>query len=134
MVSSRVAGPLVGPPENAVRWLADENFDNDIVRGLRRRSALFDIVRVQDIKQISGQTDLAVLAWATTSSRILLTHDLATMIPAMKEQHRLESLCSPIVLVPDSLPIGLVIDEILLLDECSVESDWTVGVVYLPLR
>lgn len=64
----------------------------------------------------------------------LLTHDLATMIPAMKEQHRRESFCSPIVLVSDSLPIGLVIDEILLLDEFSVEADWTVGVVYLPLR
>ena len=31
-------------------------------------------------------------------------------------------------------PVGLVIDEILLLDEGSVESDWASGVLYLPLR
>jgi len=41
---------------------------------------------------------------------------------------------APIVFVPDSLPDGLVIEEILLLDECSVEEDWAAGVVYLPLR
>lgn len=45
MVSSRVAGPLVGPPENAVRWLADENLDNDIIRVILRRYTLFDIAR-----------------------------------------------------------------------------------------
>jgi hypothetical protein len=56
------------------------------------------------------------------------------MIPAMQEQLRLFASCSPIVLVPDSLPISLVIEDIVLLDECSVEVDWASGVVYLPLR
>ena len=38
------------------------------------------------------------------------------------------------VLVSDSLPIGAVIEEILLLDQCSKEADWAAGVIYLPLR
>jgi len=75
-----------------------------------------------------------VLAWATANGRAVLTHDLSTMIPAMQEQLRLFASCSPIVLVPDSLPISLVIEDIVLLDECSVEVDWASGVVYLPLR
>ena len=41
--------------------------------------------------------------------------------------------CSPILLVRESLPVSLVIDEILLLDECSIETDWAAGVIYLPL-
>jgi len=54
------------------------------------------------------------------------------MIPAMREQVRQFGSCSPIVLVRDSLPVSLVIGEILL-DECSIETDWAAGVIYLPL-
>ena len=104
-----------------MKWLADENFDNDILRGVRRRAAGFDVVRVQDLSEIAGLDDPAVLAWATANSRTVLTHDLSTMIPAMQEQLRRFGSCSRILLVPDSLPISLVIEEILLLDECSVE-------------
>jgi len=39
-----------------------------------------------------------------------------------------------VVLVPDSVPVGLVVDEVLLLDEVSVETDWVPGVLYFPLR
>ena len=117
-----------------MRWLADENFDNDILRGIRRRGARFDVVRVQDIPEISGLDDAALLEWATVNGRVVLTHDISTMIPVVYGQLRRFESCSPVVLVPDSLPVGLVIDEILLLDEGSVESDWASGVLYLPLR
>lgn len=116
-----------------MKWLADENFDNDILRGIRRRVAGFDVVRAQDVDEISGLDDPAVLAWATTNNRVVLTHDLSTMLPAMQEQLKLFASCSPIVFVRDSLPISLVIEEILLLDECSIEADWASGIIYLPL-
>ena len=54
MVPGRVAGASDGPPGNSVKWLADENFDNDILRGIRRRVAGFDVVRAQDVAEISG--------------------------------------------------------------------------------
>jgi hypothetical protein len=117
-----------------VKWLADECFDNDIVRGLFRRAPALDLIRVQDVAEIVGQDDVKLLAWATGNERVLLTHDLATMVPALLIQRKQESGCTPIVLVSDSLPIGDVIEEILLLDQCSEEADWTAGVIYLPLR
>jgi hypothetical protein len=83
--------------------------------------------------QISGEDDTVVLDWATRNDRAVLTHDVCTMIPAMRELLR-TSRGAPIVFVPDSLPDGLAIEEILLLDECSVADDWEAGVVYLPLR
>jgi len=116
-----------------VKWLADENFDNDILRGIRRRVAAFDVIRAQDVDEISGLDDPAVLAWATTNGRVVLTHDLSTMVPAMQEQVKRFASCSPIVFARDSLPVSLVIEEILLLDECSIEPDWAAGVIYLPL-
>jgi len=56
------------------------------------------------------------------------------MIPALQEQLRRHFRCAVIVLVPDSLPIRAAIEDILLLEDCSVEADWAAGVVYLPLR
>jgi hypothetical protein len=117
-----------------VKWLADENFSNAIFRGILRQSPAFDIVRAQDIPEISGQDDLVILRFATAGGRVVATHDVSTMMPAMREQVRVASRCAPIVFVPDSLPIGSVIQDLLLLDECAVEADWAAGVLYLPLR
>ncbi len=61
-----------------LRFLADENFKGDIVRGLLRRSPDLDFVRVQDIGLI-GADDPAVVAWAAERGRIILTHDRATL-------------------------------------------------------
>jgi hypothetical protein len=45
------------------RLLADENFNNQIVRGVLRQSPDIDIVRVQDV-DLSGVDDPTVLEWA----------------------------------------------------------------------
>ena len=58
--------------------VADENFNNDIVRGLLRRKPDLDIVRVQDVG-LSGADDPTLLAWAAQNHRVMLTHDAATM-------------------------------------------------------
>jgi hypothetical protein len=87
----------------------------------------------EDVSQNSGEADTFVLDWATRNDRTVLTHDVSTMIPARREQLR-TSRCALLVFVPDSLPVGQAIKEILLLDECSVEDDWTSRVIYLPLR
>ena len=41
----------------------DENFNNDIVRGLLRRRPELDLVRIQDAG-LSGADDPVVLEWA----------------------------------------------------------------------
>ena len=115
-----------------MKWLADECLDNDVVRGLLRRSSSLDLIRTQDVVDIAGKDDGILWEVATKHKRI--THNLATMVPALLHQQQQESGCTPIVLAPDSLSIGAVIEEILLLDQCSEDSDWTGGVVYLPLR
>jgi predicted nuclease of predicted toxin-antitoxin system len=61
-----------------MKFLADENFDNRIVRGLLRRQPDLDIICVQDL-EIAGADDPTVLAWAAQAGRILLTHDERTI-------------------------------------------------------
>ena len=62
-----------------LRLAADENFNADILRGLLRRVPDLDIVRIQDAG-LSGADDAAVLEWAADDGRIVLTHDVTTLI------------------------------------------------------
>jgi hypothetical protein len=117
-----------------VKWLADENFRNAILRGLLRKAPALDILRAQDVREIVGQDDRVLLRFATAEGRVVVTHDLSTMIPAMREQMRIESRCAPIVMVPDSMPLGAAVEDLLVLDGCAVEADWAAGVLYIPLR
>ncbi|MFZ1400513.1 MAG: DUF5615 family PIN-like protein [Candidatus Promineifilaceae bacterium] len=46
-----------------LKFLADENLDASILRGLLRRNAILDIVRVQD-HGLSQTEDTIILEWA----------------------------------------------------------------------
>jgi predicted nuclease of predicted toxin-antitoxin system len=59
-----------------LRWLADENFNNDILRALFRKNSGIDVVRAQDAG-LTGIDDEALLAWAAEQNRVLLTHDVS---------------------------------------------------------
>jgi hypothetical protein len=115
-----------------MRLAADENFQFQIVRGLRRRSPWLDIVRVQDAG-LSGADDPAVLDWAAREGRILLTHDIATISPPAYDRV-LAGLPMPGVFkIHPSLPIAQVIEDLLLLIEVSEEDEWEGKILYLPL-
>ncbi len=116
-----------------LRFAADENFNNDIVRGVLRRNPRIDIVRVQDVG-LSNTDDPALLEWAAHEDRVMLTHDVATMTRHAIDRVR-EGLPMPGVFeITRKVPIGVAIEEILLLAECSLEKEWEGQVRYLPLR
>lgn len=116
-----------------VKWLADENFDNDIVRGLLRRRPSLNIDRVQDVG-LRAAPDEEVLEWAAREGRLLLTHDAATLTAhAYRRVHN--GLPMPGVFeVSRHLPRASVIADVLLLDECGEIGEWEGQVRYLPLR
>jgi len=116
-----------------IKFLADENFNNQIVRGILRQAPAIDIVRVQDVN-LSGIDDPTVLAWAAESGRIVLTHDVATMI-TFAYQRIQDGLSMPgLFEVSRRVPIGLAIEEIILIAECSLDDEWEGQVRFLPLR
>jgi predicted nuclease of predicted toxin-antitoxin system len=61
-----------------IKLLADENFNNNIIRGLQRIKSNIDIMRVQDIG-LAGSHDIEILEWAAKNKRVLLTHDVTTI-------------------------------------------------------
>ena len=115
-----------------LRLASDENFNGDIVRGLLRRQADLDLVRVQDCGLL-GADDPAVLAWAAEEGRILLTHDRATMPGFAHDRARAGLKMPGVVVSGDRLPIGRAVDDILLIVGSSDPIEWEGIVLYLPL-
>lgn len=75
-----------------------------------------------------------LLRFAAVENRVVVTHDVSTMVPAMRIQRAEGSRPALVVLVPDSMPVQAAIEDLLLLDECGREEDWATGLVYIPLR
>jgi len=116
-----------------LRLVTDENFNNDILRGLLRQLPELDIVRVQDVG-LSGADDPDVLAWAAEEGRILLTHDVRT-VTRFAYERVVAGLAMPGVLeVSRTLPLGEVIADLVLIATCSDAAEWEGQVQYLPLR
>lgn len=114
-----------------LKFIADENFDNTIVRGLFRRNLKLDIVRVQDVG-LSGKDDPTVLEWAAQEGRILLTHDVATITRYAYDRVRQNQRMPGVIEISTDAPIGRVIEDILVLVECSQEGELEGQVQYLP--
>jgi hypothetical protein len=114
-------------------FLADEDFNNDILRGLVRRVAHLDLVRVQDVG-LCGAPDDTVLAEASAQNRVVLTHDVSTLIGRAFERVKAGRSMPGIIAVAQSIAIGAAIDDLALVIECSTPDDWRNQVRYLPLR
>jgi hypothetical protein len=116
-----------------MRLAADENFNNDIVRGLLRRRPDVDILRIQDTAMY-GREDPAVLEWCAQEGRVLLTHDVNTITHYAYERVQANLPMPGVFEVRRGISPGDVIDELLLLVDCSLEGEWEGQVRYLPLR
>lgn len=115
-----------------LRLAADENLNNAIVRGILRRKPDTDIVRIQDAG-LSGANDPTVLAWAAEQGRVLLTNDVTTITQYAYERVAAGQAMPGVIEISRAVPIGVAIDEIILLLECSIADDWEGQVLFLPL-
>lgn len=115
-----------------LRFLADENLKGDLLRGLLRRQTGLDIVRVQDVG-LMGVNDPDILAWAAVESRVVLTHDRATMPDFAFERIRSREPMPGLIIVPRRLTVRQAIDELLFIAAESELAEWEGVVLYLPL-
>jgi Domain of unknown function (DUF5615) len=115
-----------------LRFLTDEDFDNDFLRGLLRRLPDLDIARVQDVG-LRQQPDPIILEWADRHGRIVVTHDVQTMpghaYARLDAGQRVAGVC----VIPRFVPIDQAIDDLVTIAECGMESDWENQVHFLPL-
>ena len=116
-----------------LRLAVDEDFDNRIVRGLLRLLPELDIVRVQDAG-LMGRSDPAILAWAATEHRVLLTHDVSTMTWHAYTRVESGNQMPGVFEVDQEIPIREAIEDVLLIATCSLDGEYEGQVRYLPLR
>lgn len=112
---------------------ADENLNDDIIRGLLRRNPNINIIRVQDVG-LSGEVDPVILEWCASEGRVLLTHDVTTITKHAYNRIAAGQPMPGIFEVPRQMSVGAVIEDILLLAECSLDGEWDCQIRYLPLR
>lgn len=116
-----------------LRFAIDENFNDDIVRGLLRRQPDLDVIRVREAN-LSGADDPTVLDWAAREGRVLITHDVTTMTRFAFDRIQAGEPLPGVFEVGRRVPVGLAIEELLLIAVCSLPDEWEGQVRYLPLR
>lgn len=115
-----------------IRLLTDENVDNNIMRGLARRLPQLDFVSVRDVG-LAGSPDLVLLKWAANEQRVMLTHDINTMVPDANQLVAQGEAMAGVIFVPEQLNIGRAIKDLELVLACYTESEMRDRVEYLPL-
>ena len=115
------------------RFLADEGFNGRIVRGLLLRREDLDLVRVQDIG-LSGASDDKLLEWAQDHGRVVLSHDARTMPRHVRDRLSVGMHMPGVFIVDDLASIGTVVEDLLLIIECSQQEEWLDRIVYLPFK
>lgn len=114
-----------------MKFIADENFNNDILRGVWRRIPDASFIRVQDTG-IAGADDPRVLEYAAKQGYIVLSHDVNTMRGYFYERIKAGLPTPGLFLVHKQTPIGDVIDALELIILASDESEWLGQATYIP--
>ncbi len=116
-----------------IRFLADEDFNRTIVRGVSRTLPKLDIVRVQEVGLMTLDDD-AILGFAANERRIVLTHDVRTMPIHASSRLELGKPMTGLFVVRQRLSVKVSIEDIVVLAECSHDDEWFGQILYLPLR
>jgi hypothetical protein len=111
---------------------ADENLNEAIVTGLR----LFSDVDITPIKEagLRGMIDPDVLNWAAQQGRILVPHDVQTMVGFAWDRIAANQRTPGLIVCPHTITIGGAIDDLLLIARCGLPEDYDSQVIFLPLK
>jgi predicted nuclease of predicted toxin-antitoxin system len=117
---------------SAVRYLFDQDFNGRIVRGVRRRTSKIDTITAQEAG-LADASDSAVLEWAASDGRVVISHDHKTMRAYAEERLKQGSQMAGVILVSQSDPLGEVIDDLVLVGEITTAEEWEGKIIFLPL-
>jgi hypothetical protein len=93
------------------------------VRGLLRRNPQIDIVRIQDVG-LSGDDDPSVLEWAAGENRVIVTHDVSTLVRHAIYRAGVGRRMPGVFAARSDSPVGRTIEDLDLLAECSLDGEW----------
>ena len=115
-----------------IRLFFDENFNCRILAGLRLRLPDAELLRVQDLA-MDGTSDPELLEWTANERRILVTHDIKTMIRFAYERIGAGHYLAGVFIVASDLPVGQAVEALVEVIECSDTDEYENRVVHLPV-
>jgi hypothetical protein len=115
-----------------LRLLIDQDFDQDILRGLFRRVPGLDAVTAFEV-DMSDAADPELLVWAAEAGRILLTHDRRTMPAAAAQLLNAGKDIAGVIVVSRGIPISIAIEQLEISVMCSEPDEWQNLVRHIPL-
>jgi hypothetical protein len=114
-----------------VRFIADYDFNGEILDGLVRREPSIDFLPGFEAG-LQGVPDPDVLEKAADEGRVLVTHDRRTM-PYHFAEFIPRRQSPGVFIIPQHVEIGAAIDELLLIWSASDSDEWTNRILYLPM-
>lgn len=115
-----------------LRLVSDENVNDGIVRGLRRREPELDLVSVRDVG-LAQTPDPRILEWAAAEGRVIVTEDVNTMVGFAWDRVRAGQPMPGIIALRDGVSVGQAIDELLLMAKCFAPEEVKDQVHFIPL-
>lgn len=116
-----------------IKFLVDENFSHKTLAGIKRRDPDIDVVSVQDV-DLRENSDPDVLEWAAQEGRIVVTHDVSTLAVFAFDRVADGRPMPGVIEIPETVPMSVIIDELVLIAGASDSDEWKDTVRYLPLR
>jgi Domain of unknown function (DUF5615) len=114
-----------------VRFQADADFNQNIVRAVRHRDSAIDFQTAHEAR-LHGVDDDVVLAQAAEEGRLLVSHDYRTMPTHFATFVRTRTSAGGL-LVSQALPLVEVVEDLLLIWEASEAEEWINRFDTLPL-
>jgi uncharacterized protein DUF5615 len=116
-----------------IRFMADADLNEGIVAGCLRREPEMDFLSANDA-DLEGVPDPEVLALAAAQYRILVSHDFQTMPRHFGDFLQAGNSSPGVILVPQRLPVGDAIEELVLIWAVSDADEWQNRILRIPLR
>jgi hypothetical protein len=114
-----------------IRFQADADFNQVILLAAIRREPALDF-QTASVGGTLGLTDPEVLARAADEGRVLVTHDRRTM-PRHFSEFVIHRSSAGLLVVPQSLAIGAVVEDLLLINAATEAEEWINRLAFLPI-
>ena len=114
------------------KFLADHDVNEHLIVGVLRREPSVEFNRARDIG-INDQPDSEILDYADRHGLIVVSHDVNTMPAEAYNRLATGKAIAGLLMVQQSHPIGLIIENLILIWSASEAEEWRNQVCFLPL-
>ncbi len=114
------------------RFLADNDLNDHIVKGVLRREPLVDFPRAREVA-MDRRLDPAVLEYAASNELIVVSHDVQTMSGYAIARVAAGQRMAGLLLIPQAEPIAPMIESLLMIWAATEAEEWEGKMEFLPI-